>query len=78
MSLSPRLLEVLACPVDKGPLVYLAAEHTLYNPRLHLRYTVQNDVPNLLPDAGQKVSEPDHLALMARAESLGVWPTPAK
>ena len=35
MALDPLLLEVLACPEDKGPLLYFADEDLLYNPRLH-------------------------------------------
>ena len=38
MALDPMLLEILACPEDKGPLLYFADEDSLYNPRLQLRY----------------------------------------
>ena len=38
MALDPRLVAVLACPVDKGPLYYLGDEGGLYNPRLRRRY----------------------------------------
>ena len=41
MSLDPRLVAVLACPVDKGPLYYLGDEGGLYNPRLRRRYLVR-------------------------------------
>ena len=34
MALDSKLLEILACPEDKGPLLYFADEDTLYNPRL--------------------------------------------
>ena len=34
MALDPGLLEILACPDDKGPLRYLPDEGILYNPRL--------------------------------------------
>ncbi len=34
MTLDPQLLEILACPEDKGPLLYFADEDSLYNPRL--------------------------------------------
>ena len=34
MSLDPLLLDVLACPVDKGPLLWFEDEDVLYNPRL--------------------------------------------
>ena len=39
MTLAAELLEILACPEDKGPLYYLEAESVLYNPRLHRRTT---------------------------------------
>ena len=38
MALDPKLLEILACPEDKGPLLYFEDESSLYNPRLHRRY----------------------------------------
>jgi len=34
MALDPKLLEILACPEDKGPLLYFEDEQALYNPRL--------------------------------------------
>ena len=40
MPLDTRLLAVLACPEDKGPLYYLGDDDGLYNPRLHRRYEV--------------------------------------
>ena len=48
MSLDPRLLEILACPQDKGPLYYLVDENALYNPRLKLRYDVRDGIPIML------------------------------
>jgi len=32
VALDPLLLEILACPEDKGPLLYFADEDSLYNP----------------------------------------------
>ena len=48
MSLSPALLEILACPEDKGPLFYIESESLLYNPRLMRRYDVRDDIPVML------------------------------
>ena len=45
MALDPQLLEILACPEDKGPLLYFADEDALYNPRLQRRYAVQRGHP---------------------------------
>ena len=48
MTLDARLLEILACPVDKGPLLYFDDEGALYNPRLRKRYRVEGDIPTCL------------------------------
>jgi len=38
MPLDPLLIEMLACPQDKGPLLWFEDEDLLYNPRLHRAY----------------------------------------
>ena len=50
MSLDQRLLEVLACPEDKGPLWYFEDEEILYNPRLRRVFAIDNGIPVLLID----------------------------
>ena len=50
MALDPQLLEILACPEDKGPLLYFEAENILYNPRLKRSYAVKDDIPVMLVD----------------------------
>ena len=45
MALDPKLLEILACPEDKGPLLYFRDEQSLYNPRLKRRYAIRDDIP---------------------------------
>ena len=50
MALDSKLLEILACPEDKGPLLYFVDEDTLYNPRLQRKYRVQDDIPIMLID----------------------------
>lgn len=72
MALDPRLLEILACPDDKGPLLYFPDEDSLYNPRLHRRYLVEDDIPNMLIDEAEAVDEAEHERLMARAESESI------
>jgi uncharacterized protein YbaR (Trm112 family) len=68
MSLDPLLLDVLACPDDKGPLLWFEDEDILYNPRLHKSYAVVDGVPVLLADESVVVAEPEHERLMAKAE----------
>ena len=48
MALDPQLLEILACPEDKGPLLYFEADDALYNPRLQRRYRIEDDIPVML------------------------------
>jgi uncharacterized protein YbaR (Trm112 family) len=75
MALDPLLLEILACPVDKGPLLYFADEDILYNPRLKRRYRIADDIPNMLVDDSDVVEDAEHDRLLAKAEQDGVTPT---
>ncbi|HUY63868.1 MAG TPA: Trm112 family protein [Acidimicrobiales bacterium] len=75
MSLDPFLLEVLACPEDKGPLLYFADEQLLYNPRLRRSYPVRDDIPVMLVDEASPVDDSEHERLMAKAEGGGVTST---
>ncbi|HYA68537.1 MAG TPA: Trm112 family protein [Acidimicrobiales bacterium] len=75
MPLDPLLLEVLACPEDKGPLLYFADEERLYNPRLHRSYAVRDGIPVMLVDEAETVSDEEHERLMAKAGSEGAVST---
>ena len=72
MTLDPLLLEVLACPEDKGPLLYFEDEDRLYNPRLHRSYEIRDDIPVMLIDEAVTVDEAEHTRLMGRAEKEAV------
>jgi len=50
MSLDPKLLEVLACPKDKGPLTYIRDREVLVNERLGLAYRIDDGIPVMLID----------------------------
>ena len=75
MTLDARLLEILACPRDKGPLLYFADEESLYNPRLRLRYRVDDGIPVMLVDEAASIDGTEHERLMAKAETGGIGPT---
>ena len=75
MPLDPRLLAVLACPEDKGPLYYLGDADGLYNPRLHRRYVVREGIPVMLIDEAVAVDDAGHEAIMNRVRSEGITPT---
>jgi uncharacterized protein YbaR (Trm112 family) len=75
MPLDPKLLEILACPEDKGPLYYFADEDALYNPRLKRRYAVRDGIPVMLIDEAETVDDAEDARLMGRVEAEGIGPT---
>lgn len=75
MALDPLLLEILACPEDKGPLYYFEDEDALYNPRLKRRYAVREDIPIMLIDEAETVSDAEHDRLMAKVSAEGLKAT---
>lgn len=75
MALDPTLLEILACPEDKGPLLYFADEDALYNPRLKRRYRITDGIPIMLPEEAESVDDAEHERLVAKAEADGIAPT---
>ena len=74
MALSSTLLDILACPEDKGPLWYIESENMLYNPRLRRSYEIRDDIPVMLIDEATDVGE-DHDRIMGGIETSGIGPT---
>ncbi len=75
MALSPKLLEILACPEDRGPLYYLADEDALYNPRLTRRYDVREGIPVMLIDEAVTVDAAEHERIMAKIAKESLAPS---
>ena len=63
MALDPGLLEILACPDDKGPLKYFADEEILYNPRQGIAYPIKDGIPVLLTSESTSLSEEERQRL---------------
>lgn len=61
--LDPKLLEILVCPIDRGPLVL--AGGVLYNPRLRKAYRIDDGIPVLLADEAADIGPEDHQRLTA-------------
>lgn len=75
MTLDPLLIEVLACPIDKGPLLWFEDEEILYNPRLKRSYVVRDGIPVMLIDESSEVGDSEHDRLMEKAASYNVVET---
>ena len=75
MALDQLLLDILACPEDKGPLYYFEDEDLLLNPRLKRTYAIRDDIPIMLIDEAETVGDDEHARISAKAESEGIRPT---
>jgi len=75
MSLDPVLLEILACPEDKGPLFYFEDEAVLFNPRLARTYRIDEGIPVMLIDEATAIDAAEVARLTAKAAADGVSPT---
>ncbi|MDF2255787.1 Trm112 family protein [Streptomyces ferralitis] len=67
MPIRKELRELLACPIDKGPLLYDERSDALYNPRLRRRYPIVDGIPYLLADQAETVGPAEHHRLVGRA-----------
>jgi uncharacterized protein len=64
-SLAPLLIELLVCPEDRQPLLYVPDHDVLYNDRLHRIYAVIEGIPDLLIDDATKATDEQHAEFMA-------------
>ena len=60
-SLDPRLLEILVCPLCKGPLVHRKSEGELVCKADRLAYPVKDGIPVMLEDEARKLNSDDPL-----------------
>lgn len=57
--MDPKLLEILVCPLCKGPLVYRKAEQELVCRPDRLAYPVRDGIPVMLVDEARELSAED-------------------
>ena len=67
MALHKELLDILACPESKQPLVYFEQENFLFCPASRLKYKIVDDIPIMLIDEAERLDEAEAAALMQRA-----------
>ncbi|MBF0325338.1 MAG: Trm112 family protein [Alphaproteobacteria bacterium] len=48
--IDPKLMEILVCPVSKGPLRYDSARQELVSDKAGLAYPIRDGIPIMLPD----------------------------
>ncbi len=53
----PRLLEILVCPVSRGPLDYDRTKSELISRKARLAYPIRDGVPIMLPEEARDLGE---------------------
>jgi uncharacterized protein YbaR (Trm112 family) len=51
----PKLLEILVCPVTKGPLIYDAQKQELLSRQAGVAYPIRDGIPIMLADEARKI-----------------------
>ena len=54
--LDPRLLEILVCPVTKGPLDYDRVAQELISRKAGLAFPIRDGIPIMLPEEARALS----------------------
>ncbi|MDE8346742.1 MAG: Trm112 family protein [Acidocella sp.] len=54
--LDPRLLEILVCPVTRGPLTYDVARGELVSAKAGLAYPIRGGIPVMLADEARIIA----------------------
>jgi uncharacterized protein len=54
-SVDPKLLEILVCPLTKGPLEFDAAKQELISRSARLAYPIRDGIPIMLPEEARKI-----------------------
>ena len=52
-----KLLEILVCPITKGPLIYDEENQELISKSARLAYPVRDDIPIMLEEEAREISE---------------------
>ncbi len=55
--IDPKLLEILVCPLTKGPLEYDAEAGELISRQAGLAYPIRDGIPIMLPDEARQLED---------------------
>ena len=54
-TVDPKLLEILVCPLTKGPLEFDASRQELISRAAKLAYPIRDGIPIMLPEEARKI-----------------------
>jgi uncharacterized protein YbaR (Trm112 family) len=56
----PKLLDILVCPVTKGPLVYDREKQELISKSARLAYPIRDGIPVMLEDEARRLEPSEY------------------
>ncbi|MEW6676555.1 MAG: Trm112 family protein [Pseudomonadota bacterium] len=60
--MDPKLLDILVCPLCKGPLVYLKPRQELVCKADRLAFPIRDGIPVMLEDEARRLDEAEEIA----------------
>jgi uncharacterized protein YbaR (Trm112 family) len=54
--MNPKLLDILVCPVCKGPLAWKKSAQELVCPACRIAYPIRDDIPVMLPEEARPLA----------------------
>lgn len=58
--MDPKLLELLVCPVTKGPLVYDREKQELVSKSARLAYPIRDGIPVMLEEEARRLTPEEY------------------
>ena len=58
--MDPKLLEILVCPITKGPLVYDKDKQELISKSARLAYPIRDGIPVMLEEEARKLEPAEY------------------
>ncbi len=58
--MDPKLLEILVCPVTKGPLIYDKQKQELISKPARLAYPIRDGIPVMLEDEARRLEPSEY------------------
>lgn len=57
-----KLLQILVCPVTKGPLIYNKTTNELISKSARLAYPIKDGIPVMLEDEARRLADDEEVA----------------
>lgn len=72
MSLQPWFAQLLVCPESKKPLIYFSEDEFLFCPDSKMKYRIEDGIPVLLVEEGERLSDEQAAELLEKARQRGL------